>query len=250
MLGLRFTPPNNALTTIPALANVGTGGGSIAHLASGGDGWQTTFVLVNTGTSAAQATLSFFNDQTGAPLSLPLDVSASQRRRHTTVPSVTQATGGRGDAGDRQQRSAETAHRLGAAHHHRKRQRVCDLPPQRPGSRGAAGEPQRQRLHMAFDNTNGTATGMAVNAVSTQTGEHSGDGSRRHGRANRDRHDHLGRERALCLHAGDRQISGRLSTIRGTIEFDKPADAQIGALGIRIPNVAAHTYTTLPALAK
>src|ERR1019366_688195 len=41
VLGLRFTPPNNALTTIPALANVGTGGGSIAHLASGGDGWQT-----------------------------------------------------------------------------------------------------------------------------------------------------------------------------------------------------------------
>ena len=37
-------------------------------------------------------------------------------------------------------------------------------------------------------------------------------------------------------------------TIRGTIEFDKPAGAQIGALGIRIPNVAAHTYTTLPAL--
>ena len=31
VLGLRFSPPNNALTTIPALANVGTGGGSIAH---------------------------------------------------------------------------------------------------------------------------------------------------------------------------------------------------------------------------
>jgi hypothetical protein len=37
---------------------------------------------------------------------------------------------------------------------------------------------------------------------------------------------------------------------RGTIEFDTPAGAQIGALGIRIPAVAAHTYTTLPALAK
>jgi len=40
------------------------------------------------------------------------------------------------------------------------------------------------------------------------------------------------------------------ANIRGTIEFDKPANAQIGALGIRIPNVPAHTYTTLPALAK
>jgi hypothetical protein len=40
------------------------------------------------------------------------------------------------------------------------------------------------------------------------------------------------------------------ATIRGTIEFDTPPGAQIGALGIRIPAVAAHTYTTLPALAK
>jgi hypothetical protein len=39
-------------------------------------------------------------------------------------------------------------------------------------------------------------------------------------------------------------------TIRGTIEFDTPAEAQIGALGIRMPAGAAHTYTTLPALAK
>ena len=40
------------------------------------------------------------------------------------------------------------------------------------------------------------------------------------------------------------------ANIRGTIEFDKPANAQIGALGIRIPAGSAHTYTTLPALAK
>ena len=37
--------------------------------------------------------------------------------------------------------------------------------------------------------------------------------------------------------------------IRGTIEFDTPANSQIGVLGIRIP-AAAHTFTTLPALAK
>jgi hypothetical protein len=40
------------------------------------------------------------------------------------------------------------------------------------------------------------------------------------------------------------------ANIRGTIEFGKPAGAQIGALGIRIPAGAAHTYTTLSALAK
>ena len=40
------------------------------------------------------------------------------------------------------------------------------------------------------------------------------------------------------------------ATIRGTIEFDAPPNAHIGALGIRIPTGAAHTFTTLPALAK
>lgn len=40
------------------------------------------------------------------------------------------------------------------------------------------------------------------------------------------------------------------ANIRGTIEFDKPGNAQIGALGIRIPTGATHTFTTLPALAK
>ena len=68
VLGIRTTPlgDTTTLTTIPALANVGTSGGSIAHIATG-NGWQTTFVLVNTGTIAAQANLSFFADG-GAPL--------------------------------------------------------------------------------------------------------------------------------------------------------------------------------------
>ena len=35
---------------------------------------------------------------------------------------------------------------------------------------------------------------------------------------------------------------------RGTIEFVRPAGAQIGVLGIRIP--VTNTFTTLPALAK
>jgi hypothetical protein len=58
VLGLRFTPPNNALTTIPAIANVGTNGGSITYLATG-NGWHTTFVLVNVGVGAAQVNLNF-----------------------------------------------------------------------------------------------------------------------------------------------------------------------------------------------
>ena len=52
------------------LANVGAGGGAMAHIASG-DGWQTTFTLVNTGASAAMATLNFYGDN-GSAVSLPL----------------------------------------------------------------------------------------------------------------------------------------------------------------------------------
>ena len=38
------------------------------------------------------------------------------------------------------------------------------------------------------------------------------------------------------------------ANIRGTVEFDAPAGAQIGVLGVRTP--PTRTYTTLPALVK
>jgi hypothetical protein len=125
VLGLRFTPPNNALTTIPALANVGTGGGSIAHLASGGDGWQTTFVLVNTGASAAPFTLSCRRSNR-APLSLPLAFPPGTTI--TRIPPSPNA-GRRGDTHYSKHGGAGPAHRFSATYHHRTRQRVCDLPP-------------------------------------------------------------------------------------------------------------------------
>ena len=178
VLGLRFTPPNNALTTIPALANVGTGGGSIAHLASGGDGWQTTFVLVNTGTSAAPATLSFFADQTGAPLSAAAVVSATGSGTDTTASSVTQNLAAGATLVIVSSGAPQSAHRLGATHHHRKRQRVRDLPPQQPGSGGAAGEPQRQRLHHRFRQHQRDRHRHRGERGFDAAGEHSGDGSR------------------------------------------------------------------------
>lgn len=68
VLGLRANGP--ALTTLPVLANVGTSGGSITHVAFNG-GWTSVFYLVNTGNASAQFTLSFF-DESGNPLSVPL----------------------------------------------------------------------------------------------------------------------------------------------------------------------------------
>ena len=68
VLGLRANGP--ALTTLPVLANVGTSGGSITHVAYNG-GWTSVFYLVNTGNASAQFTLSFF-DENGIALAVPL----------------------------------------------------------------------------------------------------------------------------------------------------------------------------------
>jgi hypothetical protein len=102
---------------------------------------------------------------------------------------------------------------------------------------------------IAFDNTGGTATGIAVNAVSKSQVKipvivRDGTGAQ------------IATD-TLTL-AANGHLAFTLATdkypatanIRGTIEFDTPAGAQIGALGIRIPSGDAHAYTTLPALAK
>ena len=102
---------------------------------------------------------------------------------------------------------------------------------------------------IAFDNTNGTATGIAVNAVST--GQVSVPVTVRDATGATLASDTvtLAANGHYAFTLGTDRYPAAL-TIRGTIEFDTPAGAAIGALGIRIPNVAAHTYTTLPALAK
>jgi len=249
VLGLRFTPPNSTLTTIPALTNVGTGGGSIAHLASGGDGWQTTFVLVNTGTSASQFTLSFFADQSGDPMSLPLSFPQPNGGANTVSPSVSQnlaagatrvivSSGGANLLTGSAQLTTAGQISGFVIFRHNNQEAVVPLE-----NRNAGG------YIIAFDNTSGTRTGIALNVVSAHSvivpvvvRDDAGI--------------EVAAETIPLAPNGhyaftlgiDRYIG--TSSLRGTIEFDTPAGAQIGALGIRMPAGAAHTYTTLPALAK
>jgi hypothetical protein len=244
VLGIRTTPlgTTNTLTTIPALANVGTSGGSIAHIATG-NGWQTTFVLVNTGTTAAQANLSFFADN-GAPLALPLGT--------TTAASVNQViAAGASLIVQSAAPLSDPAPTIGSAqlttnghvggfvifrYNPNGQEAVVPLESRNAGA-----------YVLAFDNTSQTATGIAVNGVSAQgvnipvvvrdsTGAQIATDS-----IALAANGHL----AFTL-AVDKYPAA--AGIRGTIEFDTPAGAQIGALGIRIP--VAHTFTTLPALAK
>jgi len=83
VLGLRANGP--ALTTLPVMANVGPGGGSVAHVTYNG-GFTSTFYLVNTGATSAQFTLKFFDDS-GNPLRVPL--SLPQTATNTTTSSLT-----------------------------------------------------------------------------------------------------------------------------------------------------------------
>ncbi len=252
VLGIRTTPlgTTNTLTTIPALANVGTNGGSIAHLATG-NGWQTTLVLVNSGTNAAQVHLNFFADVTGAPLSLPISFP-QLGSAVSTVSSVTQTlAAGATLLVQSAAPLSNPAPTTGSAqlttsgnvsgfvifrYNPNGQEAVVPLE-----SRTANG------YLIAFDNTAGTATGIALNSISSQT-------------VNvpvvvRDDAGNQIATDTLNL-AANGHLAFTLATdkypmtanIRGTIEFDTPAGGQIGALGIRIP--VGHTFTTLPALAK
>ena len=67
-----------------------TSAGSITHLASGGY-WTTTITLINTGSSAAQARLSFFDDN-GNPLALPLSFPQSSSAAGSLLASTIDRT--------------------------------------------------------------------------------------------------------------------------------------------------------------
>ena len=88
-LGLRANGP--ALTTLPVLANVGTSGGSITHVAFNG-GWTSVFYLVNAGSTLAQFTLSFF-DENGIALPVPLFLPQSVTNTTTAALKQTLAPG-------------------------------------------------------------------------------------------------------------------------------------------------------------
>ena len=170
VLGVRTTPPGT-LTSVPALANVGTGGGAFAHIAIA-NGWKTSFVLVNTGASAAQAHLSFFDDD-GNPLVLPLSSPQSGGGVPATASSVDSTI----NAG---------AYPSGREHRGRRRTRCKpdrrNSPPMATSRalRFSAMSPTGQEAVvplesrnassyiLAFDNTGGTATGVAVSSSSLQ----------------------------------------------------------------------------------
>ncbi|MGZ5545315.1 MAG: hypothetical protein ACXWIU_11620, partial [Limisphaerales bacterium] len=250
VMAIRFTPLDNHFTSIPALANVGTSGGSVAHLASGGDGWQTTFVLVNVGGTAEQATLSFFADN-GNPLSLPLSFPQSNNGTATVASFVTQnlaagATFVAQSAGSVNlltgSAQLSTAGNVSGFAIFRHNDQEFAVPFE---SRNAGG------YLVAFDNTNGTATAVAINNVSSQAVN-----------VPVVIRDDTGAQiiptdmipLAANGHYAFTLVTDRYpatASIRGTLEFNTPPGGRIGILAIRLPVAqTVMTFTSLPALAK
>jgi hypothetical protein len=247
VLGVRTTPPGT-LTSVPALANVGTGGGSFAHIAIA-NGWKTSFILVNTGGTAAQAHLNFFDDD-GNPLVLPISFPQAGGGVATTTSSVNgtmnagatlvvESTGA--DANLLQTGSAQLTtdgNVSGFAifrYEPTGQEAVVPLESRNAGS-----------YILAFDNTGGTATGVAVSSISLQavsvpvvirddSGAQIGTGAI-----------------PLAANGHSAFVLGSqfpaTAGMRGTLEFTAPASGQIGVVGIRTP--PANTFTTLPALTR
>ena len=247
VLGVRTTPPGT-LTSVPALANIATGGGAFAHIAIA-NGWKTSFVLINTGGSAAQAHLSFFDDD-GNPLVLPLSSPQSGGGAFTTVSTldstmnagatlVVESTGL--DANPLQTGSAQLTTNGNvsgfAIFRYEPTGQEAVVPLE---SRNASS------YILAFDNAGGTATGVAISSNSLQAASVPvvirDDSGAQIGTA------------ALPLAANGHSafvLANQFPVTqgkRGTLEFAAPANGRISVLGIRTP--PANTFTTLPALTR
>jgi len=254
VLGIRSTPPNHALTTIPALlVNVGTGGGSIAHIASG-NGWQTTFVLVNTGATAAQIHLKFFADLTGAPLSLPLAFPQPGGGAATVASSVDQTLAAGAtlliqSAGLLSDPLPTTGSAQLTTNGNVGGFVIFRFNPNGQEAVVPLETRNANAYILAFDNTGGRATGIAINVVSSQ--QVTVPVVVRNDAGNQIDSDTLtlAGNAHLSFVLGNQPNNKYPATagIRGTIEFDSPVAGQVGAMGIRNTGQA---FTTLPALVK
>jgi hypothetical protein len=248
--GLSFTV-EEAAASITGLASAG----SMAQLASAGY-WTTTITLVNTGSSPAQARLSFFDDN-GNPLALPLSfpspsggaiplvlllASTLDRTVNPGAELVIQTTGANSSptlVGWAQLLSngavggyAVFSQAIGGAN------QEAEVPLE---NRNAGG------YVVPFDNTNGSATGIALANISAQA-------------ANtaitiRDDTGAVILTDTLTLpvmgHTSFDLVSRYASSTaqrRGTLEFRTPTAGQISVLGLKFNGTGA--FSTIPAIAK
>jgi hypothetical protein len=243
-----LTASGSGTLRLPAVHVAGTlaYAGSMAHLAAGA-GWKTSIILLNNGSAAAQAQVSFF-DENGNPLILPL----TSPQAVITTPNATTVTQTIKAGGELVIESEGTgaALSLGSA------QLFTDgsvsgfiIFRYNPSGQEAAVPLQAQNAAsytLAFDNTAGLATGVAVANVSTQAGNVQAIVRDDTGAILAMDSIHLAGSGHLSFVVADRYLAS--AQHRGTIELQTPANGQISALAIRAATSGA--YTTLPVVTK
>ena len=249
VLGLRVNH-GIAITTLPVSATGNTGGGTLAQVAVNG-GWQTTFTLVNTGATAARATLKFFDDS-GAPLTLPLTSPSSGELGPVATLTLPLAAGASvvietqgGDAAPEVTGSAQLSVDDGsvsdfAIFRYNPTQQEAAVPPALSANSNV----------LVFDNTNGLVTGVAVANPGAQPLSATVTARDQAGAV-------LGTGTIQLPAFGHRQFMlsdaqnggfAQTRNLRGTIEFTPPSGTSLAVLGIRA--TAAGVITSIPVMAK
>jgi sugar lactone lactonase YvrE len=222
--------------------------GTMAHLASGGS-WKTTFTLFNNGATAALARLTFIGDN-GAKLTLPLafpqlpgapPVQAGIMEPLLNPGETLIVESEVPAAQDAQQGWAELLTDGAITAFGVFRQRIGEHEQE-------AVVPLETRVSasyvLAFDNTGGIDTGVAVTNVAAQAANLSvsiNDDTGRHIQTSQLTLPARG-HRAFVLHSKYPAVAGR----RGTIKFLPPAGGQISVLGLRFNVPKGGAFTTIP----
>jgi len=242
VIGIRY-PPGGRFTTIPVVASNDVGGGLMAHLTVG-DGWTTTVELINFGTSFADTHLKFFDDA-GNTLQLPLtfggnSTSASSvdqtlaPHAHLVVQSNAQDGAPLQEGSAQLTTSGKVSGFIRFRYGPRDQEAIVPIESRNDGS-----------YILAFDNTGGVATGVAVSnqgasvanisaVIRDSTGATVATGVV---------HIPANGHSAFVL-AGQFPAAANTS---GTVEFLTPASGPISVLGIRFP--ASGEFSTIPVVA-
>ncbi len=244
VLGLRANGP--ALTTLPVLADVGTGGGSIAHVTYN-QGWQTAFTLVNTGTSPAQATLSFFDDF-GTPLAMSVMFPQTGAVSDSTTITQTLAAGASWiiQTNGVDNYKSVTGSALLSTTGNVSGFAIFRYDPSQQEAVVPLETRNASTYTVAFDNTDGLVTGMALanltdQAVSLTLIVRNDSGAELSGGIeNLPAYGHT----ALVLSQSYPATAG----IRGSIEIEAPTGGEFSALGLRF--TPSQNITTIPVLTK
>ncbi len=247
--GIRFIDSDSSIIIAGTATNLGDIAviGTMAHVASGG-GWLTTFTLSNTGTVPANIQLSFFGDN-GEPLSLPLlfldsnNTMTSSSLTETISAGATLVIATHADSSAALVTGSAQLTTTGgnvngfAVFHYNPNGQEAVVPIQTQNAAAYV---------LAFDNTNGLSTGLAIANVSNQAVKvpmiARDDAGAQLGTAtiSLPAHGHISFTLPLTY--------GFVKGKRGTVEFDTPSNAQISALAIR--GAPSGSFTTIPVLLK